>query len=228
MVRVLPGLTLVAVLGGCGASSDELAGSARAGLGERSPVTAVVPAPAPTHSVTAHLTTPTPTAPPTPEAAEESATTARSAEAPVSAPGGHGVRIPRLGVTAPVVPITMSAQRVLEPPRDPAVLGWWSQGAPPGAASGSAVLVGHSVRTGGGALNELASLGGGDLIEVHGWGSTLTYRVVSAEVVSKSDLARRAEEIFNQSGPGRLVLITCEDWDGTTWRSNVVTVATPA
>lgn len=88
--------------------------------------------------------------------------------------------------------------------------------------------MGHSVRTGGGALNELASLGGGDLIEVHGWGSTLTYRVVSAEVVSKSDLARRAEEIFNQSGPGRLVLITCEDWDGTTWRSNVVTVATPA
>jgi LPXTG-site transpeptidase (sortase) family protein len=77
-------------------------------------------------------------------------------------------------------------------------------------------------------LNELASLGGGDLIEVSGWGSTLTYRVVSVEVVSKSDLARRAEEIFNQSGPGRLVLITCEDWDGTTWRSNVVTVAAPA
>ena len=37
----------------------------------------------------------------------------------------------------------------------------------------------------------------------------------------------KAEKIFSQSGTGRLVIISCEDWDGTAWRSNVVTIAAP-
>jgi LPXTG-site transpeptidase (sortase) family protein len=139
------------------------------------------------------------------------------------------VRIPSIGVTAPVVPITMTPDLVLDPPADPAVIGWWSEGVAPGARQGSAVLVGHATRAGtGGAFDEVGTLSDGDTIEVEGSAATLTYRVESVEVVSKDDLARRAEEIFNQSGPGRLVVITCEDWDGTSWRSNIVTVATLA
>jgi hypothetical protein len=46
-------------------------------------------------------------------------------------------------------------------------------------------------------------------------------------VLSKDELARRAEKIFAQTGTGRLVIISCEDWDGTVWRSNVVTIAAP-
>jgi hypothetical protein len=46
--------------------------------------------------------------------------------------------------------------------------------------------------------------------------------------MSKDDFARNAEQIFTQSGPGRLVVITCDDWDGTAWRSNIVSVAAPA
>jgi hypothetical protein len=33
--------------------------------------------------------------------------------------------------------------------------------------------------------------------------------------------------VFRQRGPGRLVLITCEDWNGTTYLSNAVVFADP-
>jgi LPXTG-site transpeptidase (sortase) family protein len=67
----------------------------------------------------------------------------------------------------------------------------------------------------------------GDAIQVKGSDATLTYDVQSNEVLSKDRVARNAEQIFAQTGPGRLVLITCDDWDGTAWRSNVVTIAAP-
>ena len=37
----------------------------------------------------------------------------------------------------------------------------------------------------------------------------------------------RYEKIFAQTGAGRLVVITCDDWDGKAWRSNIVTIAAP-
>jgi hypothetical protein len=46
-------------------------------------------------------------------------------------------------------------------------------------------------------------------------------------VLSKDEVARKAEEIFAQTGAGRLVIITCDDWDGKAWRSNIVTIAAP-
>jgi LPXTG-site transpeptidase (sortase) family protein len=87
-------------------------------------------------------------------------------------------------------------------------------------------VVGHSVRNdGGGVFDDIGDLDRGDAIEVEGSDSTLNYRVKSVEVMSKHELARNAEEIFAQTGAGRLVVISCEDWDGTAWRSNVVTIA---
>jgi sortase (surface protein transpeptidase) len=65
------------------------------------------------------------------------------------------------------------------------------------------------------------------MIEVLGASDALAYAVESVEVLSKEDLARNAEEIFDQGGRGRLVVITCEDFDGTSWRSNIVTIASP-
>ena len=67
----------------------------------------------------------------------------------------------------------------------------------------------------------------GDAIEVEGSHSTLTYRVESIDVLSKDDFARNAEQIFDQTGAARLVVITCGDFDGTVWRSNVVIIAAP-
>jgi hypothetical protein len=46
-------------------------------------------------------------------------------------------------------------------------------------------------------------------------------------MLSKEEFTRNAEQIFDQTGPGRLVLITCGDFDGTVWRSNIVIIAAP-
>jgi hypothetical protein len=46
-------------------------------------------------------------------------------------------------------------------------------------------------------------------------------------IYSKGSLAQRAERVFSQDVPGRLVLITCEDWDGERYLSNVVVTAAP-
>ncbi len=90
------------------------------------------------------------------------------------------------------------------------------------------MLVGHTVRNkGGGVFDNIGDLSRGDAIEVKGSDAGLTYRVRSVDVLSKNQVARKAEEIFDQTGAGRLVIITCDDWDGTGWQSNIVTIATP-
>jgi LPXTG-site transpeptidase (sortase) family protein len=142
--------------------------------------------------------------------------------------GLYMLQIPRIAVDARVVPIRSNEERVLNPPQDPGVVGWWSDGAAPGKPRGSAVLVGHTIRNkGGGVFDNVGDLGRGDAIQVKRSGSTFGYRVKSIEVLSKAELARNAEEIFAQTGAGRLVIITCDDWDGGAWRSNIVTIATP-
>jgi LPXTG-site transpeptidase (sortase) family protein len=143
--------------------------------------------------------------------------------------GPYVLRIPQIGVDAHVVPVKSNEERILEPPPNPRIVGWWSDGAAPGAAQGSAVLVGHTVRhTDGGVFDELGYLSRGDAIELEGPHSTLTYRVDSIDVLSIGDFARKAPQIFKQTGPGRLVLITCGNFVGTVWRSNIVIIAEPA
>lgn len=136
------------------------------------------------------------------------------------------VRIPRLGVTAPVLPVATRGD-VLVPPSDPTELGWWAEGARPGDP-GRALVAGHTVNAGGGALDDLERLERGDRVTVGGRGDSTRWVVESVEVLGKGDVARRAEQLFTQEGPARLVLLTCEDWDGTAYRSNVVVLARPA
>jgi LPXTG-site transpeptidase (sortase) family protein len=126
-----------------------------------------------------------------------------------------------------VVPIK-SQDRVLDPPKNPDLVGWWSEGAAPGDDIGSAVVVGHTVSTGGGVFDDVDTLGPGDTVEVDNGDGTLNYRIDSVEVLPKGELARQAETLFDQSVDGRLVLVTCEDWDGEVYHSNVVAVALPA
>jgi LPXTG-site transpeptidase (sortase) family protein len=170
---------------------------------------------------------PTPGASPSVDQSEVPLEPAESQAEAISGP--YTLRIPRIGVDAPVIPIESNEDRVLLPPRDPGVAGWWSDGAAPGEPEGSAVLVGHTVRNnGGGIFDDVGTLRSGDTIEVVGSNSALPYRVQSVDVLSKDEVARNAEQIFNQAGPGRLVVITCDDWDGAVWRSNIITVAAPA
>jgi len=141
---------------------------------------------------------------------------------------GRPVRllVPRLHVDAPVVPIGAPA-RVLVPPSDPQVLGWWDAGAEPGAAHGGALITGHTVHTGGGAFDDLETLRPGDPVRVRTARGTIRYAVTGVTVYRKSSLARDAAKVFRQRGPGRLVLVTCEDWNGTTYLSNAVVFADP-
>ena len=111
------------------------------------------------------------------------------------------------------------------PPDDPQMLGWWDAGARPGAAVGGALITGHTVHTGGGAFDHLATLRPGDLARVRTIRGVVGYRVSSVRVYRKASLALHAEQVFAQTGPGRLVLVTCADWTGTEYLSNVVVVA---
>lgn len=136
------------------------------------------------------------------------------------------VVIPALHVDSAVLPIKAPGG-VLIPPSDPQQLGWWAAGARPGAHTGSALITGHTVHTGGGALDDLETLTRGDRVTVRTDRGVIRYAVRRVSVYSKGRIARDAEQLFSQRVPGRLVLITCEDWTGTRYLSNVVVVAAP-
>jgi LPXTG-site transpeptidase (sortase) family protein len=138
----------------------------------------------------------------------------------------HRIVVPRLRIDAPVVGID-APDGVLLPPNDPTVLGWWRSGARPGAAHGSALITGHTVSSGGGAFDDLETLRRGDRVTVRTTGGPVRYRVTGVTIYRKATLAQHAARVFSQSVPGRLVLITCEDWNGSTYLSNAVVTAEP-
>jgi LPXTG-site transpeptidase (sortase) family protein len=129
-------------------------------------------------------------------------------------------------VSARVLGIRASGGQLI-PPSNPRLVGWWSDGARPGAAKGSAIITGHTVHTGGGAFDNLDRLRAGDSVKVTTAKGTISYAVVAVTTYRKRALAKQAAQIFDQSVPGRLVLVTCEDWNGTTYLSNAVVIAKP-
>lgn len=132
--------------------------------------------------------------------------------------------VPRLGIDAPVVRAFVT-DGTLWPPDDPQSLGWWAEGAKPGAVQGGALVTGHSVSTGGGAFDELETLRKGDRVRVRTGRGVIAYTVTGVTTYKKGALAEDAQRVFSQAGPGRLVLITCEDWNGSYWESNAIVFA---
>jgi LPXTG-site transpeptidase (sortase) family protein len=132
--------------------------------------------------------------------------------------------VPRLGVDAPVIGIGV-VDGVLLPPSDPQTLGWWSDGAKPGALRGGALITGHTVHSGGGAFDNLETLRRGDRVAVRTDKGLIRYAVTGVTVYRKQSLAKDAEKVFSQTVPGRLVLITCEDWNGSGYDSNAIVFA---
>jgi len=135
--------------------------------------------------------------------------------------------VPALGIDSAVLPIG-TVDGVLVPPSDPMELGWWRDGARVGAAHGSVLITGHTVHTGGGAMDHLADLEVGDEVTVETRKGEAAYRVMSVTYFPKQTLADHAGEVFDQTGPHRLVLITCDNWNGTTYDGNTVAIAEPA
>jgi len=53
----------------------------------------------------------------------------------------------------------------------------------------------------------------------------LSYDVTSVTTYRKGTLALHAGRIFDQTGPERLAIVTCGDWNGEVYLSNVVVIA---
>ncbi|MFB6724990.1 class F sortase [Kribbella sp. NPDC056345] len=134
--------------------------------------------------------------------------------------------VPSLGISTRVLAIRARGATLI-PPSNPQLVGWWSDGAQPGAAKGSAVITGHTVHDGGGAFDDLDQLKRGAAVRVTTKQGVTDYVVTSVTTYRKKALAKQAARLFDQSVPGRLVLVTCEDWDGTAYLSNAVVVAVP-
>lgn len=137
------------------------------------------------------------------------------------------LRIPALGISAAIGRIQSGGSRILIPPDDYTTVGWWSGGVRPGARHGTAILVGHTVHTGGGALDDLGQIRVGGRAVIEGLTADLPYVVSSVTVYRKGILAQKAAAIFSQRGPGRVAVVTCDDWNGTTYLSNVVVILKP-
>jgi sortase (surface protein transpeptidase) len=83
------------------------------------------------------------------------------------------------------------------------------------------------VHTGGGALDHLDRLRPGDTVVVRTDRHRLRYAVTRVRVYTKGRIAADAGRLFSQRVAGRLVIVTCADWDGSRYLSNVVVTATP-
>ncbi|TCC38787.1 class F sortase [Kribbella speibonae] len=199
---------------------DEQAGASPSSAGAPAstlPATSAVPTPK------AALGKPGGAAVPKSSASPKSST---SRTAPARAGKPTGISIPQLGVTAPVLAID-AVHAALTPPSDASKVGWWSAGAQPGSKRGSAVITGHTVHNGGGAFDNLDKLVPGSTVRVSTSRGQVQYRVATVTTYRKATLAKRAAQLFDQSVRGRLVLVTCEDWNGEVYLSNVVVVALP-
>jgi len=132
-----------------------------------------------------------------------------------------------LGIRAPVVPLEASGG-TLDPPADVSEVGWWQDGAMPGAARGSVVITGHTVSDGDGVFDYLAHVRTGDLIQLVTEKGVLQYVVRAEASYGRATLAQRAPQLFSRSSASRLVLVTCEDYNGAVYLANHVVVAAPA
>lgn len=141
------------------------------------------------------------------------------------------LRLPTLGVEAPVLDVGLEESGGMEIPEDISKVGWYELGVTPGAASGTAVISGHvdDRVQGRGALWDLRTMDVDDPIEIeHADGTTSEWRVVARRSYPKTELPLR--DIFTRFGEPRLVLITCGgefDREARSYSDNVVVYAVP-
>jgi LPXTG-site transpeptidase (sortase) family protein len=200
---------------------------AAAGLAA-APVVSTDPESAHLAATTSRSATADDTTPPVPSASEPTAPS-RSARPKATGEPGAPVRFhsARLDVAVPVRPID-AAEGVLLPPGDPGQLGWWRGGAMPGSGKGRVLLTGHTVQAGGGAFDDLARIQLGDTVDVRTSTGRHRYQVTLIQYLTIEQFAQHAEELLRSTGPERLVLVTCNGWDGTSYQGSTVVIAEPS
>ncbi|MFF6993961.1 class F sortase [Streptomyces sp. NPDC008313] len=138
------------------------------------------------------------------------------------------LRIPHLGIKAPVVVIGLGRDRQLAtPPVDkPRLVGWYKDGPAPGE-KGTAIVVGHrDTRTGPAVFAALGQLPPGRPVEVRrADGRTAVYTVDAVRTYDKAHFPDK--EVYGPSDRPELRLITCGGaYDRKTgYASNVVVFA---
>ncbi len=133
--------------------------------------------------------------------------------------------LPSIGVGAAVSPIGTDGSLILTPPSDYTTVGWWAAGARPGDGYGTTIITGHTVHTGGGALDNLAAVHVGDRVTLQRSRQNLRYTITSVRTYRKGLLASKAGRVFDQTGPERLAIVTCADYNGQIYLSNTVVIA---
>ena len=144
------------------------------------------------------------------------------------APPPKRLRLPTIGVDAPVLAVGVGANGELTVPTAETV-GWYRFGSAPGRP-GTAVLAAHVDFNGRpGAFFRLQQLRPGSRVEVvDGGAGVRRFRVVDVRSTPKTALA---DELFARDGEPRLALITCGGrFDRSTrhYEDNVIATAVPA
>jgi sortase (surface protein transpeptidase) len=139
------------------------------------------------------------------------------------------LRIPAIGVDAPVDAMGLLPDRTVEVPADIDLVGWYDRLAQPGDP-GVTVAVGHiDGREGPGVFVELEQLGPGDRVEMdRGDRETVVYEVVEVTSYPKDDFPTRA--VFDDPRDEVLQLITCGgsfDTQARSYTENIVATAVP-
>ncbi len=165
--------------------------------------------------------------------ATASSTAARAAIDDPIGPRPTRVRVASRGIDARIYSVDIDTRPeigALAIPKDIDRVGWWRDGAVPGASRGTILLAGHvdSAKRGAGAFYGLKSARRGDAISLSSDdGKLRTYRVTSVRRVPKAALPG---SIYTRSGPRRLVLVTCGgpfDHAIGHYRDNLIVTAVP-
>ncbi|MFF4506046.1 class F sortase [Streptomyces sp. NPDC001401] len=147
-----------------------------------------------------------PAAPATPAAPVEPATPPQ----PLPRSPATTLRVPSLGVDAPVIGVRVGSDRQLEtPPLDrPKLVGWYQDGPSPGE-TGTAIAVGHrDTRTGAAVFAALAQVHPGGRIEVRrADGRTAVYTVDRVRIFDKDRFPDK--EVYGPSTRPELRVLTC-------------------
>jgi Sortase domain len=136
--------------------------------------------------------------------------------------------IETLGVSADVVAVGLRPDGALDPPDDPADVGWYAESSKPGDR-GPAVLVGHvDSPAGAGVFARLSQLSHGDLIRVEGAdGAVAAFAVVSIASYPRDDFP--SDAVYGATPDPQLRLITCSGTyrKGHGYEENLVVMALP-
>ncbi len=140
------------------------------------------------------------------------------------------LRIPRLGITLPIVADGVDEQGAMALPESAYELSWYRFGSGPLSPQGATVIAGHvdTKSEGTGPLAQLAGAREGDRIEVRVGGKVAAYEIDSVRRIGKAVL--NLPSLFSRTGRPRLHLVTCGgDYlaDRGGYQDNVVVIASP-